>query len=220
MAGTGLGLFLPSETAYKDPGRFRDVLMAEGAKEASYLASMDQFFAQLEESQRQFDVTTEQRQEFFEEELAWEKEKSAEELAFAHWAKGEDIALGERQLGVQQAGQEMQYDVGMAGVEAGRERAGMEFELGSRELEMTAGVNEFYRSLYRGEETRRQETHDMAREGISALTTPRVDYGGDVYGDIYGSRDAGGAVSFSNVPTRTEESPDWYDPSDWKDTLW
>lgn len=220
MAGTGLGLFLPSETAYKDPGRFRDVLMAEGAKEASYLASMDQFFAQLEESQRQFDVTTEQRQEFFEEELAWEREKSAEELAFQYWAKEEDVELGERQLGVQRYGIEAQERVGMAGVEAGRERAGMEFELGTRELEMTAGVNEFYRSLYRGEETRRQETHEVAREGISALNVPRVDYGGDVYGDVYGSRDAAGAISFSNVPTRDEGSPDWYNPSDWEDTLW
>ena len=219
MAGTGLGLFLPSETAYKDPGRFRDVLEAEGNKEAKYLASMDQFFAQLEESQRQFDVTTEQRQEFFEEELAWEREKSAEEIAFSRWAKEQDISLGERQIGAQRAGQRMQYDVGMAGVGATRERTGMEYELGSRELSMTEDTNAFYRSLYRGEEARKQETHDVAREGIFGMTQPAgVDVGS--YGDIYGSRDEGGALSFSNAPTQTDESPDWYNPSDWEDTLW
>ena len=219
MAGTGLGLFLPSETAYKDPGRFRDVLMAEGAKEASYLASMDQFFAQLEESQRQFDVTTEQRQEFFETELAWEREKSAEELAFSYWAKEEDIGLGERELGVRQTGQELSYDVGMAGVEAGRERAGMEYELGSRELDLASQTNAFYRNLYRGEEARREETHEVAREGIFGMAQPAgVDVGS--YGDIYGSRDEGGALSFSNVPTAGGGEPDWYNPSDWEDTLW
>ena len=67
----GGGIFLPSETAYKDPNRFRDVLEAEGNKQAKYLASMDQFYAQLEEMTRQFDITTEQRERFFEEEQAF-----------------------------------------------------------------------------------------------------------------------------------------------------
>jgi len=222
MAGTGLGLFLPSETAYKDPGRFRDVLEAEGSKEAQYLASMDQFFAQLEESRRQFDITTEQRQEFFETELAWEREKSAEEIAFSRWAKEQDIELGELDISARRAGQEMQYGVGMAGIEAGREQAGMEYELGTRELEMTAGVNEFYRSLYRGEEARRQETHDVARAGIFGMATPTPEVAPSVesWGGIYGGREEGGALSFSNVATRTDESPDWYDPQYWENTLW
>ena len=222
MAGTGLGLFLPSETAYKDPGRFRDVLEAEGSKEAKYLASMDQFFAQLEESQRQFDVTTEQKQEFFETELAWEREKSAEELAFSRWAKEEDIELGERQIGAQRAGQQLSYDVGMAKVEAGRERTGMEYELGARGLEMAEDVNAFYRSLYQAKERRAQETHDVARTGIFGITkpTPEVAPFTESWGDIYGGREEDGALSFSNVATRTDESPDWYDPQHWEDTLW
>ena len=221
MAGTGLGLFLPSETAYKDPGRFRDVLMAEGNKEAQYLASMDQFFAQLEESQRQFDVTTEQKQEFFEEELAWAREKSETELAFSRWAKEEDIALGERGQDVQRYGISAQERVGMAGVEAGRERVGMEYELGREQLGMTRDINEFYRGLYRSEEQRKQETHEAASRGITALSMPsQADYGGYDYEDIYGSRDAGGVLSFSNVPTYEEGGEDWFNPSDWKDTLW
>lgn len=57
MADSGLGSFLPSETAYKDPNRFKDVLRAEGSKRASYLSSMDQFYAQLDEMERQFDAT-------------------------------------------------------------------------------------------------------------------------------------------------------------------
>lgn len=222
MAGTGLGLFLPSETAYKDPGRFRDVLEAEGSKEAQYLASMDQFFAQLEESRRQFDITTEQRQEFFETELAWEREKSAEEIAFSYWAKEQDIELGELDISARRAGQEMQYGVGMAGVEAGRERAGMEYELGTRELDLAAQTNAFYRSLYRGEEARRQETHDVARAGTLGITPQAAEVTPYTkgWGGIYGGREEGGALSFSNVATRTDESPDWYDPQQWKDNLW
>ena len=64
----GAGLFLPSETAYKDPNRFADVLAAEGNKQAAYLADMDQFFAQLEEMKREFDVTAEMKERFFAEE--------------------------------------------------------------------------------------------------------------------------------------------------------
>jgi len=214
MAGTGLGLFLPSETAYKDPGRFRDVLAAEGNKEAQYLASMDQFFAQLEESQRQFNITSEQRERFFEEELAWAKEKSDAELVYAQWAKEQDIALGARGQDVTRFGYQTQRDVGMAGVAATRERTGMEYELGTRKLDITEDVGEFYRGLYRTEEARRQETHEVAREGIFGMRTPTpeptYDRGG--YEDIYTSRDEGGALTFSNVPTRDREEPDWSIP--------
>jgi len=224
MAGTGLGLFLPSETAYKDPGRFRDILMAEGNKEAQYLASMDQFFARLEESQRQFDITTEQKQEFFEEELAWAREKSEAELAFSQWAKEEDIMLGERGQDVQRYGYGVQRQVGMAGIEATRERAGMEYELGREQLGMTRDINEFYKSLYQSEEQRRQETHEVARGGITSLAMPSQPdyggYGGYDYGDIYTSPGVGGALSFSNVPTYKSGGADWYNPSDWEDTLW
>jgi len=193
MAGTGLGLFLPSETAYKDPGRFRDVLEAEGGKEAAYLASMDQFFAQLEESQRQFDVTTEQRQEFFEEEMAWNREEQEARLEYEYWAKRQDVDIAERGQDVQRYGYQSQADVGLAGVEQKREQAGMQYELGLREFEQTEGINAFYRNLWRGKETREQETHEAARA--------RSYYD---LGNIYSSRDSSGALSFSNVATRTD----------------
>ena len=62
MARTGIGLFQPSENLYsKDPNRFKDVLEAQGNKEAAYLASMDQFFVELEEKKREFDKTAKQR---------------------------------------------------------------------------------------------------------------------------------------------------------------
>jgi len=214
MAGTGLGLFLPSETAYKDPGRFRDVLEAEGGKEAAYLASMDQFFAQLEESTRQFDVTTEQRQEFFEEEMAWNREEQAAQLEYAYWAKEQDVGVAERGQDVQRYGYQSQADVGMAGVAAERERTASQYDIASQELEQAEGVNAFYRNLYRGKERREQETHEAAQQGVVSLGVPAQVSGSYDFGDIYSSRDSSGALSFSNVATREE-----YNPRDWEDTL-
>lgn len=49
------GLFLPPEEAYSKPGSYTEALRAEGTQRAAYLSTMDQFYAQLEESQRQFD---------------------------------------------------------------------------------------------------------------------------------------------------------------------
>lgn len=223
MAGTGLGLFLPSETAYKDPGRFRDVLEAEGSKEAKYLASMDQFFAQLEESQRQFDITTEQRQEFFEEEMAWNREEQEAMLEYEYWAKEQDVGVAERGQDVQRYDYQSQANVGMAGVgaqmakvAAERERTASQYDIASRELEQTAGVNAFYQNLYRGKERREQETHDVARAGIASLSVGTYGgYGDYDFGDIYSSRDSSGSLSFSNTPTQEE-----YNPKDWENTLW
>jgi len=220
MAGTGLGLFLPSETAYKDPGRFRDVLEAEGGKEAAYLASMDQFFAQLEESQRQFDVTTEQRQEFFEEEMAWNREEQKARLEYEYWAKEQDVDVAERGFDVQRYGYQSQANVGMAGVEQKREQAGMQYELGLRDFEQTEGVNAFYRNLWRGKETRERETHELAMQKVTAMQKAaavqkdKTIQPSHDFGDIYSSRDSGGALSFSNVATQDE-----YNPKDWEETL-
>lgn len=86
MAGSSIGLFLPSETAYKDPNVFRNVLEAEGLKRANYLSQMDQFYAQLEESKRQFDLGL----SFQEKQLEAQKE---------HWSQ--QLALGREQLAEQ-----------------------------------------------------------------------------------------------------------------------
>lgn len=57
MALGDIGLFNPAESAYTTPGAYDQLLRAEATKRASYLASMDQFYAELTESTRQFDET-------------------------------------------------------------------------------------------------------------------------------------------------------------------
>lgn len=47
---------LPSEAYYTGPSRHLDAAKVEAFKKASYLSQMDQFYAQLSESERQFDI--------------------------------------------------------------------------------------------------------------------------------------------------------------------
>jgi len=70
MALGDIGMFLPGESAYQKPGTYDDALRAEAVKSASYLASMDQFYANLEEAKSEFGQTL----AFKEKELATNKE--------------------------------------------------------------------------------------------------------------------------------------------------
>jgi len=70
MALGDIGMFLPGESAYQKPGTYDDALRAEATKSASYLASMDQFYANLEEAKSEFGQTL----AFKKKELAQNKE--------------------------------------------------------------------------------------------------------------------------------------------------
>lgn len=87
MAIFDTGVFMPAESSYTDPIASREALRAEGVKHAAYLSSMDQFYAELEEMQRQFNANLGYKQdvlsferEKFAKTLAWDKEKSAKQF--------------------------------------------------------------------------------------------------------------------------------------------
>lgn len=83
MAIFDTGVFMPAESSYTDPIASREALRAEGVKQAAYLSSMDQFYAELEEMKRQFsenlgyreDVLSFEREKF-QKTLEWDKAKS------------------------------------------------------------------------------------------------------------------------------------------------
>ena len=75
MAYGDIGAFTPAESTYSRPGMYGDALRAEAAKRANYLSQMDQFYAQLEESQRQFDEMLEFKESQWEEELAFRRDR-------------------------------------------------------------------------------------------------------------------------------------------------
>lgn len=178
----GAGIFLPSETAYKDPGRFRDVLEAEGTKQAKYLADMDQFFAQLEEMKRQFDITAEMKERFFEEEMAfreeeleWRGEESALDRALRRWEVGETVGVRREEIRAGERGRER-----MAGLEerrleltTGLERRRMGLE--EETFALARGESEFLRDLYGAQERRTEETHRAATNILGA--GPVSEYG-------------------------------------------
>jgi len=144
----GLGIFLPSETAYKDPGRFRDVLEAEGTKQARYLSAMDQFYAGLEETKRQFDVTAAQRERFFEEELAFGREKLESEEELQRWMTREKLGVERERI---RSGERAEYarmgaETGLAKEELGLRRE--ELGLKREELQESIGESRYLRDLY------------------------------------------------------------------------
>ena len=52
---SSIGELLPSPSSF-GPGEYETVLEAEAKKKADYLSQMDQFYAQLDEMERQFDL--------------------------------------------------------------------------------------------------------------------------------------------------------------------
>lgn len=101
-----VGEFMPAESAYQDPYQYREALRAESVKHASYLSSMDQFYAELDEMQRQFDQTMGYKRdvlgferEKFGETLAWEKERAASEFELQERALDiQDRAVGANEM--------------------------------------------------------------------------------------------------------------------------
>lgn len=170
----GAGIFTPSETAYKDPNRFKDVLEAEGNKQAKYLASMDQFYAQLDELTRQFDITTEQRERFFEEEMAlkgeeleykydeldWRSGESALDRELERWRTGQEIDYKEHALDVQS-----EYNQALLSLQ--REQAkGAEgaLDLEAERLDLQREQFDFMRGIYTDVNIRQQEVHEKAED--------------------------------------------------------
>ena len=104
--------FAKAEGTFKRPEGYRDYLAAEGAKQAAYLSSMDQFYAQLGESSRQFDLTLGYKQDvlsaeesMFGAELAQSSQQFADELAFEKSRWGEELGIREEQLEMQREAQ-------------------------------------------------------------------------------------------------------------------
>lgn len=105
MAIQDIGMFLPAESQYKAPGAYDEALRAEATKRAQYLSLMDQFYEQLNESQRQFNETLSFKTTTRDLELAQAKWKVEQEIGFEdkrlaqealQWS--EDIALRRKML--------------------------------------------------------------------------------------------------------------------------
>jgi len=175
----GGGIFLPSETAYADPNRFKDVLQAEGNKEAAYLSSMDQFYAELDEMTRQFDVTSEMKERFFEEEMAfnrdkldWQSEESALDRDLERWSVGEQTSTQRFVANTQAGSSRYATDAQSRNSEMGYATDLAKLGLAADAQSETKSMNQFVRGLYNSEESRRQTVFDTAITRVGGKTEP------------------------------------------------
>lgn len=109
------GTFLPTEAAYTKPGAYGVAARTEATKQAAYLSSMDQFYAQLEEVTREFDKTFGLKKKEF-----GLREK---ELAGLEEFRGEELGLRREELTAQKEWYGMQYKLGLKGISAEKEMA-------------------------------------------------------------------------------------------------
>lgn len=175
----GGGLFLPSENLYqKDPNRFRDVLSAEADKQGTYLASMDQFYAELDEMKREFDITSEQRERFFSEEMSFNREKleweSGErelDRSLKRWEIGQTVSLGREQNATER------YKAQIAGEAS---KADIDYKYG--ELDLIRENNEFMRGIYSNIDRRKEtEFQDTRKAVVGGGSTPNTISGAGSY---------------------------------------
>jgi len=108
MAIQDIGMFLPAESQYKTPGAFDEALRAEAMKRANWLASLDQYYEQLAEIQRQFNETLKFKVETRDIETSLEKEKMktqggqwSEEMGLKREIFESDTELKKEELAIQ-----------------------------------------------------------------------------------------------------------------------
>lgn len=138
---------LRSETSFQNPEDYKSYVLGEATKRASYLASMDQFYANLEEATRQFNETLSYKQDV----LSAEKGMFSEELAFNKWLAEENLALEEKKIASENFYQQQKIDLAERQLDIQEEQ--MDYEL----AEPTYAESGFYQS----EASKAQDIHDL-----------------------------------------------------------
>ena len=153
MALGDIGMFLPSESQYARPGTYDKALQAEASKRATWLAQMDQFYANLGEAERQFNETLQFKTTTRDLELAFAREKLDKTLELQEKQLEQQssyqnslIGLKARELNLQEEKWEDTYDL---------EKLKLERELGGpspserwNAYEQQAKANEAYRNRF------------------------------------------------------------------------
>ena len=131
-----VGILSPSANAFRDPTSQRSEAVGQGMQRASYLSSMDQFYAQLGEAARQFDLNYgihERAQTLAESHDVWAEDVSREGLKIQR----EGIASQER-LGYAQI--ESREDLGFAQLDAGNELGWAQLGMQQEQMDRDSAV--------------------------------------------------------------------------------
>ena len=139
MARTGLheaGLFMPAATYYKRPGAWETALRGEAAKQARYLSEMDQFYAGLDQAQKQFEET-----------MKWQKEKHEIDVELQKWMSRRETRTGMERLQKQLdlRGKELAWEREKYGREEAQKREVFDFY-----KDLLASEGERWKSSFKG----------------------------------------------------------------------
>lgn len=117
--GGEYGVFTPTEAAYVGPGDFERAVLGEAVKRGSYLSQMDQFYAQLEEMEKEFT----ERMALEEKKLGFEERKWGEELAWLKEQEAGRLGVEEKKVEAERYRTRLAY--GKTDAEKRREAAGI-----------------------------------------------------------------------------------------------
>jgi len=180
----GIGLFLPSESAYSKPGAFEDSLRAEAMKQAAYLSSMDQFYAELDESTRQFDEQMAWSQDSFKmaaDAKRWEVEEGLKvqksDIEQRRDAADQQYALGKKELAYRDIESRRQVSAQKYGVDKQTEaqKYNIDRQMDQRESEASTSYSTQSRNLDQvGDRTQLERDKFEWTKGVSA---DEVSYG-------------------------------------------
>ena len=192
MAIQDIGMFLPSESQYKNPGAYDEALRAEASKRAQYLSLMDQFYEQLNESQRQFNET-----------LAFKTTTRDLELAQAKWKVEQEIGFEEKRLA--QEGSQFSEDLELRKkmLEADTEYKQESLDVERMKINANAPMN--YLGTSPAEKSM-QMTLDMVKQlsgGSSGRYIPGTSYAPGISAPY--EKPTSGAVNFSSSYTDEEK---------------
>ncbi len=131
MTQLGQELLRPASQYYSTPGGATEAAKVHAVKEASYLSSMDQFYAELAEMERQFDLRLDLEQDKFgleerkfeltEERFEWEKETSEEDQELDWYKARTDRRQVTGNLSARQSELELAREIGEKEEEFGRD---------------------------------------------------------------------------------------------------
>lgn len=124
MASGDFSYFTPAESQYSKPGAADERARQEAIKKATYLSSMDQFYANLAETTREFNKTYGLQVRAAE--LA-EKEQS-EASAYRTTSLAQTKELAEKGYGLQETALRQQYQLGLLQTGAGLYKSKLEYQ--------------------------------------------------------------------------------------------
>jgi hypothetical protein len=189
MAYGDLQTFLPRA----DTGSALDTerARAEGASRAQYLSSMDQFYEQLEESQRQFDIAQELAERQFEWTSAFEEKKLQQEYGLAERRVELEEMLGTRQADLLQEQIRAERErLNLEKTQSQWERGFAEKQFGFESTFKTA-ESQFLRDLYSEQQELEERRFQLEEDVLSKQYGLSSSGGTSVYEMLGGTIDLG-----------------------------